>query len=96
MSLTNPNLVYTIIYESIVGRRVSPANAALFLDEFFKKKDKSKVLMQAMHVRKRDAKIVKEVNRVSSKMRVILIDELDALVTQKQTLLYNLFDWPCH
>ena len=29
-------------------------------------------------------------------MRVVLIDELDALLTQKQTLLYNLFDWPCH
>ena len=29
-------------------------------------------------------------------MRVILIDELDALITKKQTLLYNLFDWPCH
>ena len=29
-------------------------------------------------------------------MRVILIDELDALMTKKQTLLYNLFDWPCH
>lgn len=25
-----------------------------------------------------------------------MIDELDALVTKKQTLLYNLFDWPCH
>jgi hypothetical protein len=44
MSLSNPNLVYTIIYESIVGRRVAPANAALFLDEFFKKKEKSKVV----------------------------------------------------
>jgi len=29
-------------------------------------------------------------------MRVVLIDELDALITKKQTLLYNLFDWPCH
>lgn len=29
-------------------------------------------------------------------MRLILVDELDALVTKKQTLLYNLFDWPCH
>jgi origin recognition complex subunit 1 len=29
-------------------------------------------------------------------IRVLLIDELDALVTKKQTLLYNLFDWPCH
>ena len=27
-------------------------------------------------------------------MLVILIDELDALITKKQTLLYNLFDWP--
>lgn len=44
MSLTNPNLVYTIIYESITGRRVAPASAALFLDEFFKKKDRQKLL----------------------------------------------------
>mgnify|MGYP006122849529 FL=1 len=44
MQLTNPNLVYTIIYEKITGRRVNPATAALFLDEFFKKKDKSKLL----------------------------------------------------
>ena len=27
---------------------------------------------------------------------MILIDELDGLVTKRQTLLYNLFDWPCH
>ena len=44
MSLTNPNFVYTIIYESITGRRVAPASAALFLDEFFKKKDRQKLL----------------------------------------------------
>jgi origin recognition complex subunit 1 len=29
-------------------------------------------------------------------MRVLLVDELDALMTKKQTLLYNLFDWPCN
>jgi len=44
MSLTNPNLVYTIIHEKITQRRVNPATAALFLDEFFKKKDKVKLL----------------------------------------------------
>jgi len=44
MQLTNPNLVYTIIYEKITGIRVNPATAALFLDEFFKKKDKAKLL----------------------------------------------------
>lgn len=49
MQITNPNLVYTIIYEWIVERRVAPANAALFLDEFFKKKDKTKILLSAQN-----------------------------------------------
>jgi origin recognition complex subunit 1 len=44
MSLANPNLIYTIIYESITGRRVAPASAALFLDGFFKKNDKVSLL----------------------------------------------------
>ena len=44
MSLTNPNLVYTILNEKITGRRVNPTSSATFLDEFFKKKDKVKVL----------------------------------------------------
>lgn len=44
MSLNNPNTVYTIIYEHITGRRAAPATAALFLDEFFKKKDKIGIL----------------------------------------------------
>jgi hypothetical protein len=46
MSLNNPNLVYTIIYKAITGRSVNPGVAALFLDEFFKKKDKNKILMK--------------------------------------------------
>lgn len=47
MSLTNPNLVYTIIHQHITDKKVNPASAALFLDEFFKKKDKVKVLLGA-------------------------------------------------
>ena len=37
-----------------------------------------------------------DVKKLGEKLRIVLIDELDALVTKKQTLLYNLFDWPCH
>lgn len=37
-----------------------------------------------------------EAQRIADKIRIVLIDELDALITTKQTLLYNLFDWPCH
>lgn len=44
MSLTNPNLVYSILHEKITGRRTNPTSSATFLDEFFKKKDKLKVL----------------------------------------------------
>ena len=40
--------------------------------------------------------LIKKATTEANKMRVILIDELDALVTKKQTILYNLFDWPCH
>jgi len=96
MQITNPNLVYTIIYEWIVERRVAPANAALFLDEFFKKKDKTKIFLAAQNMRSKSSSVIKKANRDCNRMRVILIDELDALMTQKQTLLYNLFDWPCH
>jgi Cdc6-like AAA superfamily ATPase len=44
MSLTNPNLVYTILNEKITGNRCNPTSSASFLDEFFKKGDKLKVL----------------------------------------------------
>jgi hypothetical protein len=32
------------MHEKITGRRVNPASAALFLDDYFKKKDKAKLL----------------------------------------------------
>ena len=97
IALTNPNLVYTIIFEKITSRRVCPHSAALFLDEFFKKKNKEQLLLSVMarkYVRKYE-KLRKDVSRRAKRVRLLLIDELDALITSKQTLIYNLFDWPC-
>eukprot|EP00347_Sterkiella_histriomuscorum_P006386 403352961 len=106
MSLTNPNLVYTVIHEHITRKRVNPTSAADFLDTFFKKKDKQKLLQQYVNGKKtggaskRNQKnIVRgsyDPKKEADIVRVVLIDELDALVNKKQTLLYNLFDWPCH
>jgi len=98
MSLTNPNLVYTILAEKITGRRMNPQSAALFLDEFFKKKDKKELLLKYMMKKSGNTsqKQNSEANKISEKVRVLLVDELDALVTPKQTLLYNLFEWPCN
>jgi hypothetical protein len=40
MSLTNPNTVYTILAEKILNVRHNPQTAAIFLDEYFKSRDK--------------------------------------------------------
>ena len=62
MSLTNPNLVYTVIHEHITGKRVNPSSAAAFLDEFFKKKDKAKALMNFYHKIRGGARFLKGKN----------------------------------
>jgi hypothetical protein len=46
MALTNPNLVYTILAEKILERRLNPQKAALFLDEFFKSPKKKDVYLK--------------------------------------------------
>jgi origin recognition complex subunit 1 len=69
------------------------------LMNFFKKKDKTKLWLstQSRNSSNKEKKnLEKEGKKQCELIRVILIDELDALMTKKQTLLYNLFDWPCH
>lgn len=97
MQITNPNLVYTIICEHITNQRMNPAAAAMFLGEYFKKKDRTQMLLNNWcRNKKKQEDFARKAKREAEKMRVILVDELDALVTKKQQLLYNLFDWPCH
>lgn len=75
MSLSNPYLVYTVIYQAVSGHKLPPAAAALRLEEYF---------------------TARGGDRCEKPMRLILIDELDTLLFGKQTILYNLFNWPCH
>jgi len=100
MSLTNPNLVYTILCEKIIGRRMNPQASAEFLDKFFKEKGPKKADIVAKYMSKSGQKSTKshmaKAQKIADRVRVVLVDELDALITTKQTLLYNLFDWPCH
>ena len=85
MSLTNPHLVYTILAEKIIQRRMSPQTAALFLDEFFKKKDKKQIVLKHMSraLSKNTKKQNEEAQKICDKIRVLLVDELDALITVK-------------
>jgi len=68
MSLTNPNLVYTVIHEHITGRRVNPTSAATFLDDFFKKKDKSKVLSSYLSSGGKGLRNTRKTGTMSSKI----------------------------
>ena len=83
MSLTNPNLVYTILNEKISGARQNPTASAAFLDEFFKKGDKLKVLRARFKTGGKSRERQEWLRRQASKLRVVLVDELDALVTKK-------------
>lgn len=56
MALTNPNLVYTVLAEKILGRKMNPQAAALFLDEFFRIRDKRKLLQRYMTKRSAGAR----------------------------------------
>ncbi len=91
MQLTNPNLVYCILYKSITGRDANPTMSAMFLDQYFKAKNKQTVIDKVLGKSKS-----KQIPSDYNTMRIVLVDELDALVTKKQTLLYNLFDWPSY
>ena len=50
MSLTNPNVIYTILAEKIIGKRMSPYHAALFLDTFFRAPNKSTIVCQQLGI----------------------------------------------
>jgi origin recognition complex subunit 1 len=92
MQLSNPNLVYSIIYEDITKQKATPAEAANFLDGYFSSKTKKSYVSKNTKKGKNNRKGEEEADIP----RVILIDELDALITHSQDLLYNIFDWPSY
>ncbi len=90
MKLSHPYQLYTALWNAIARRSElasggavkrrkgakalpqtsSTQRAVALLDEYFSKKDATRVPI------------------------VLLVDELDYLVTRKQTVLYNIFEWP--
>ncbi|CAH9128622.1 unnamed protein product [Cuscuta epithymum] len=74
LKLASPETVYSVIYESLSGHRVSWKKALKLLNERFSNgSDRGKV---------------------DSRPCILLIDELDLLVTRSQSVLYNILDWP--
>lgn len=74
LKLLSPESAYEILWEFVSGIKVTPANAALLLDDHFKKSDAEE----------------------PRKPLVVLLDELDQIVTKTQSVMYNFFNWPTY
>ena len=83
MEMRNPFDTYVRLWEAVSPRRLmatTAADAAYQLEVFF--------------ARKHESPDVEDSRPAKRKAIVVLMDEIDYLLTKKQTVLYNLFDWP--
>ena len=80
MKITNPNNVFKMIYQEIFIDKKSKNHVKCLslLDNFFKH-------------RRNDLKT--NLNFINNPHLVLIIDEIDCLVTKKQSVLYNIFNW---
>lgn len=81
LKLLTPSSAYEKLWEYIHGTKVTPSNAALLLEDYFSQD------------------IVDEKSREFIDRRqplVVLMDELDQIVTKNQSVMYNFFNWPTY
>lgn len=81
LKLLTPSSAYEKLWERIHGTKVTPSNAALLLEDYFSQD------------------IVDESSREILQKRppmVVLMDELDQIVTKNQSVMYNFFNWPTY
>ena len=85
MRLTEPNQAYPQIWKALTGEKVAVEQARNLLEKKFSSEDKSENI--AAH---------RKQNSGNRKTVVLLVDELDMLWNRKQSVLYNIFEWPAN
>lgn len=81
LKLLTPSSAYEKLWEYIHGTKVTPSNAALLLEDYF-----SQDIV--------DEKSQELIDR--RQPLVVLMDELDQIVTKNQSVMYNFFNWPTY
>ena len=84
MSLSHPLDVYIILWEAISSHKANYEIALNKLDQFFSSRNSNLETATSSNTITND----------KFKTIVLLLDEIDYMVTPKQEVLYNLFDWP--
>jgi len=88
LELTSPMEAYTQIWNSICGMERPPEIAAKNLDAFFGNKDSITELGNDKVF------LYENIDLLKTKVYVLMVDEIDYLVTEKQDVLYDIFSWP--
>ncbi len=79
-SFSRPPQVYTLLWEALTGQHCAPAKAAAHLERRYSP----------------PAALKKEPKKTSKREKeplVLVLDELDYLVTRTQSVIYSLFEW---
>jgi len=92
MRLTDPNNAYPTLWESLTGKRATVAQAGTHRLNKNKCGPQQSVLNTPYVADLLDKHFSTPNPRRHS--CVVLMDEMDLLVTRKQNVIYNLFDWP--
>lgn len=91
LSLADPNAVYSLLHDAVTGqcptssrKSISPMHAASLLDRHFRSRSEPKTTNRPGQgvTRERRAQNV-----------ILILDEMDALLTRKQRVLYDLVEW---
>ncbi|CDF40390.1 unnamed protein product [Chondrus crispus] len=88
MSLSDPNLVYCELYKAITGSEgYSPLHAAQMLEKRFSD--------ASVGTEKRSTgRVDRPTARERGKCVLLILDEMDVLVSRKQKILYDVLEWP--
>lgn len=88
MSLSDPNLVYCELYKAITGsEEYSALHAAQMLEKRFADASVAAGRSAAARVDRPSA-------REKGKCVLLILDEMDVLVSRKQKILYDVLEWP--
>lgn len=91
LKLIKPQQAYEILWKKISSTSASASNSLNFLQQHFEKEDR--------YESDRKKIIGKEDSSASSPNNlplVVLLDELDQIVTKNQAVMYNFFNWPTY
>jgi origin recognition complex subunit 1 len=87
LKLSEPKKIYQTLSRELLGQEYNPEKSCQALEFVFRNGVKAAQLQKGFRI---ESDCLKRLSRV----KVLVIDELDFLYTQDQNVLYNIFEWP--